>query len=122
MNAQSPANTLESYCHLKNDWDGDGATAPQEIDIKNAFQFLKIILSLDIQEPIVGISSDGEINFVWNKKEFGIYIDVGFINGGFSYYAIDSDKKEKLKNADAYNQEDLLCLMEILRPRLEAHV
>ncbi|KTC88574.1 hypothetical protein [Legionella cincinnatiensis] len=122
FSAQSLTSTLESYSLLKNDWDSEGACAPTTEDINNAFKFIRLIQEQDVQEPIIGISSSGEINFVWDDKELGIYIDIGFKNGGYSYYCMNKNEQEKLKNEEQYNKDDLICLMEILKPKFEVHI
>ena len=119
---QSLTSTLESYSLLKNDWDNDGAFAPAREDIDNAFKFIKLIHDQDIEEPVIGISSSGEINFVWDNQELEVYIDIGFKNGGYSYYCTAKDEQEKLRNEEQYNKDDLICLMEILKPKLEVRM
>lgn len=117
--AQSLTSTLESYSLLQNNWDDDGANAPASEDIDNAFKFIKLIQEQHVDEPIIGISCSGEINFVWDKQELGVYIDIGFKNGGYSYYCLNKNEKEKLKNEEQYNKDALVCLMEILKPKTE---
>ena len=87
---------LSVYSNLKNNWDGEDGAIPSQIDINNAKQFL-ILIKDNYKAPIPMISGSGEVGFFWHNKFVGVYIDLGFLNGGFSYYAIDKNNKEALQ-------------------------
>jgi hypothetical protein len=101
---------LNEYSNYKPNW-GDGSLVPDELAIKNSRQFLVVMTTLDIPLPSVNLSSDGEINFIWGKPESPGYIHIGFMNAGYSYYAINAERKEVLRDSDVYNEEDLKCLL-----------
>lgn len=48
----------------------------------------------EIPEPRLGIAEDGEVNFLWKRKEDGLHVDLGFYGTGtYSYYANNSGKE-----------------------------
>jgi len=103
---------LSSYSKLKNNWDGEDGITPLQSDIYNAEQFLELIKNY--RPPISMISGSGEVGYFWPAKLIGIYIDLGFLNGGFSYYAIDKENKEYFRDEDKFNKDTFSELLNLI--------
>ena len=116
ISAQNIEQALSCYSDYRDNWDQEGGVAPHKEALINATKFWKLIHEASkIDLPSVFLSGDGEINFIWDISESPVYIDVGFINSGYSYYAIDTNEKEILKDSNTYNEDDLVCLLKLLK-------
>jgi hypothetical protein len=78
------ASEIIAYCHLHEDWDGEGGVSPSREAVGDALAFLEL-LPLKANLPKSTVSGDGEVGFYW-KAPNG-YIDVGFLGDGqIRYY------------------------------------
>ncbi|QDP72142.1 hypothetical protein FOG18_05980 [Legionella israelensis] len=108
---------LDYYSHLLDNWNEEFALAPSENVVKNANLFWKLIQKNDIDLPSVHLTEDGEINFLWEYDDTPIYLDIGFIDNGFSVYAVDIDKKETFEEKKFFDKDVIECLLKLLKPR-----
>lgn len=108
---------LEHYSHLLDNWDDGHALAPNQNTVKNANHLWKLIQESDIDLPSVHLTENGEINFLWEFDDNPIYLDIGFINDGFSVYAVDIDEKETFAERQYFDKEVIGCLLKLLKTR-----
>ncbi len=109
---------IQNYSTKEDNWDGDGALSPKQDDIKNAQKFVNMLCDEHIFEnPMVALSSEGEISFVWRDKETGLFIDLGFINGGISYYLLTSSGEERCFDRNEYNENELRQIIANLKQK-----
>lgn len=111
ISEENISKVLTEYSSYSLNWDAEGALIPSEMAIYNSRKFLNLIIELELSLPSVNLSVDGEINFIWGNPEEHGYVHIGFLNAGYSYYAINQYGKEKLKDSNIYNQEDFECLL-----------
>ncbi len=105
---------ITEYSSYRPNWDEDGSLVPDEIAINNSRKFLVLITTLNVTLPSVNLSSDGEINFIWGKPENPGYIHIGFMNTGYSYFAINANNQEVLRDSNIYDEEDIKCLLKTI--------
>lgn len=75
---------INNYRNLEPNWDGYGGERPSESAITDSITILKR-LPEHILPDRIGLASDGEISFVWDRPY--IFADFGFTGGGvFTYY------------------------------------
>lgn len=110
---------IQRYGALLDDWDHEGAIAPSKKDICNAENFLGLIVSLDVNLPSVFLSREGEINFIWDSSDSSVYIDIGFIDGAYSVYAIDAHNEKISRNEKEYDTDDLSCILGLLNQKVK---
>lgn len=66
---------------------------PQDAVFDDAIDFVESWVDHAIRTPDIGISDDGEVNFLWKCADG--HVDLGFYGDGtFSYYARDTEGKE----------------------------
>lgn len=86
-------------------WDGNGAVAPDRKAVSEAEDFMRILLSRELKLPYISLANDGEINFFWDDGD--ISLDLGFYGEGFySYYGKDKNGKE-------YMADEIPCSKEL---------
>lgn len=115
VSAQNIEEALTYYSRLDNNWDEEGGLSPNQEALINARKFWNLIQNQCIRLPSVFLSSNGEINFTWDTTDSPVYVDIGFINSGYSYYSIDSFERETLKDDTNYNEDELICLLNNLQ-------
>lgn len=109
---------LQHYRSLQANWDDEGAAAPAKVDLQNADNFFELIVSNHVDLPSVFLSREGEINFIWKYEDSPLYIDIGFIDGTYSVYAVHADNEKFLRSNVAYDKEELLCLLGLLKQKI----
>ncbi|MCW8451787.1 hypothetical protein [Legionella quinlivanii] len=120
MLSKTPENiskVLVHYANLSDNWNEEQAFAPNENVIKNANYFWKLIQESEVDLPSVHLTEDGEINFLWEFDDNPIYLDIGFIDDGFSAYAVDIDEKETFEEKKYLDKDVIKCLLKLLKPR-----
>lgn len=80
-------NELASYVHLPDNWDGEGATAPSQAAVGDAFAFLDN-RPLDIPVPLPDQGSEGAIGIYWDNRDAQVFAEATFEGDGtFAYFA-----------------------------------
>lgn len=116
ISIQNIDQALHHYSDFKDNWDQCGGVAPKKEALNNASQFLNLIKRANLLIlPSVFLSQDGEINFIFEGSNCPIYIDIGFIESGYSYYAVDMNEDKILKDSNTYNEDELVCLLKIVQ-------
>lgn len=74
------------------------AERPPENAFVNAEEFVRAWVHAGVAMPHVGVSDDGEMNFLWNHNR-GTHVDLGFHGDGTrSYFARDCDGERYWKD------------------------
>jgi len=77
------ANELRCYSGFTDNWDGEGASSPDEGAINAALKFLNLV-PVGVGAPNVMLLASGEPAFYWEVG--GVYAEIGFDQHG-QYYA-----------------------------------
>ena len=118
ISVQNIDQALNYYSDFRDNWDQCGGVAPKKEALENATKFLNLIKKVNIVNlPSVFLSKEGEINFIFESSKSPLYIDIGFIEAGYSYYAVDINENKILNDSNTYNEDDLVCLLEIFQKR-----
>jgi hypothetical protein len=116
ISVQNIDQALHYYSDFRDNWDQDGAIAPKKEALDNAIRFMNLMKMIDlITLPSVFLSKEGEINFIFENSQIPLYLDIGFIESGYSYYAIDINENKILNDSNTYNEDDLVCLLKIFQ-------
>lgn len=95
---------IESFKYLDKDWALEECTLPTLEAIQDGHRFIDM-LPIDIKPPILGVASDGEINFFWR---FGILIiDVGFYGDNLIHYLIRLETDGVISETEEFNSKSL---------------
>ena len=77
---------LQSYVHLPDNWDGEGAVRPTQTAIDDALRFLDG-RPPDITLPYPEHGFHGEVGVYWDNRDTYVFAEVTFEGDGtFSYY------------------------------------
>ena len=109
---------LESYVHLPDDWDGEGAVAPSQAAIVDALTFLDG-RPPDIPLPHPDQGSEGEVGVYWDNRDAQVFAEATFEGDGtYAYFAVHgvpgaTTDKCGSDNADVSNPwpEDMLRIL-----------
>ncbi|MYE06433.1 MAG: hypothetical protein F4Y04_04295 [Chloroflexi bacterium] len=78
---------LASYVDLPENWDGEGATAPSQAAVDDAFTFLDN-RPPDIPVPLPDQGSKGAIGIYWDNRDAQVFAEATFEGDGtFAYFA-----------------------------------
>ncbi|NKJ45890.1 hypothetical protein CIC12_03860 [Burkholderia sp. SG-MS1] len=84
---------LNSYSNYVDDWDGDGAAAPNKSHVTDAIAFLDKIPS-GYPLPKTMLSASGAIGLYWDHP--ALFADIAFEGGNaFSFFARDKRTKDE---------------------------
>lgn len=87
-----------------------------KVDVENAFKFYRLLSNGGIWPHYIVITDVGEIEFHWNNSGSiaGFFLDLGFIDGGFSYFYEHSNGNQICKNSKKFDEDELIYLVEII--------
>jgi hypothetical protein len=74
---------LFSYFEIRDNWDGEGASAPTHDAVDDALQFAEMI-PVEVGMPKAMILPTGDLAFYWDRGP--IYVEIGF-DGSGQFYA-----------------------------------
>ena len=78
---------LASYVDLPDNWDGEGATAPSQAAVDDAFTFLDS-RPPDIPVPLPDQGSEGAVGVYWDDRDAQVFAEATFDGDGtFAYFA-----------------------------------
>ncbi len=67
---------------------------------EEAEEFIRLLPISDIPVPKIYMAHDGDINFLWKRKDDGLHIDLGLYGDGtYSYYATNNGEQEFMDDA-----------------------
>ena len=73
---------------------------PTDRAFEEAEEFIRLLPIPDIPVPKIYMAHDGDINFLWKRKDDGLHIDLGLYGDGtYSYYATNNDEQEFMDDA-----------------------
>lgn len=80
--------TLRSYLALKEDWDGEGASAPRPASVRAASEFARA-LSDSVMSPAAMLHASGNASLLWDEDDF--YGEVEFLDAGRAAYYFETN-------------------------------
>lgn len=79
---------LASYIDLPENWDGEGATAPSQAAVDDAYAFLDN-RPPDIPVPLPDQGSEGAVGVYWDNHDAQVFTEATFEGDGtFAYFAV----------------------------------
>lgn len=94
--------TLESYAHLTDNWDFEGAVAPPKEAVEDAISFLHARPE-DIPLPLPEVAGVGDVGVYWDAN--GIFVEVQF--GGDRKYSFYAERKLAKEVVEEYGEDGI---------------
>ncbi len=92
-------------------------TWPTEQAYEDAKRFIRLLPLSKIHVPEIYFPHDGEITFLWDEQDCGLYVDLGFYGDEtYSYFATDDSGKELMEGKASICQElpdDLVDMLKV---------